>query len=979
MRSRQSNASPKAHQNPPKNLKAMQLSSDSRALAVLFIDLSRSTQLSQEMDLASYSRLMNEIRAIYRAVVGEMNGAVLRAQGDGVLAIFSSINLNETAVMRATIAATEIRHQVAQIEATLLNLKLTTHSAIHWGFVGIQEGGLEIGRLDLVGEVPNVCAKICAAAESGEILLSQAAIEADPLIRNELRVTLGSARALTVSAKQSLMVRPMIRLLRSYLNQEPNPYQFKSKFVGRKSHLDSIEKQFNEFLTTPNTILVGIEGPPGIGKSRLTEEAIVRLQTNDPLSICLKGVTDPFLSQNNLQPFLQIMKGLAQSPAKTAIPERAIKLLADSPLNDEIPNEELVQQEDVLNSLLKAAETHRIILRLEDWHWADDSSRSLLNEIVQRKISVFIVMTMRPSFDSILLPNLTNSIKLSPLSIVETEEIVNQYCFGAGPFAIQALHQYTSGNPLFIEECSQLGREFLTAIEEKSAQASELTTVSEVVAARLNNLPTYQKKFLQSLAIVGSEATALALTKIVGEQQVDLALAELVHTDHLSIDNSGRLQFKHAIVRDVIYAETDENLRQVIHLKVASLISLDQFPGADKSRSALIGFHYLRGGLPEMALEHLERAGEKNLQESITDLARRQFFAAIEALNQIRPRTPELLRRRCLITQKLGMASVFDPISQSEDFDIFRGAVSDAHQLEDLDLIARAQYWLGYMLYARGRGRQAGEHLEAALHSATKAQDPKLVAQISAVLGQNFISLAQYNQAIPLLEDAISTKARLSRPGSSLAIGSAYTLACRAGALADQGEYDLAHADFNEAKRLLGSTDHVVYSSIQNWVVLTAIWQEELEVAEAAVESSLVVATRTRSSQLSALAKALESYVRFRLRRDASALADMHEASAWLESRNETLLNSMIYGFATEMCVESGDFEKARYYFARLLRRARQRDLIGFCTGCRAMVQHWKTSDPQRANRYLDYSDSAAQLRKSPREIALNKQLRGAF
>ena len=134
------------------------------------------------------------------------------------------------------------------------------------------------------------------------------------------------------------------------------------------------------------------------------------------------------------------------------------------------------------------------------------------------------------------------------------------------------------------------------------------------------------------------------------------------------------------------------------------------------------------------------------------------------------------------------MASIFDPLSLTDDVSIFERAVTLARALGDVNAMARAHYWLGYMCYGFGRFREGEYHSRQALELAREAGDLRLAAQIEASLGQILAATCQYDEAIALLDAAVSAKQQRSRPGGGIAIGSAYALSCKASVLADRGD-----------------------------------------------------------------------------------------------------------------------------------------------------------------------------------------------
>jgi ATP/maltotriose-dependent transcriptional regulator MalT len=308
---------------------------------------------------------------------------------------------------------------------------------------------------------------------------------------------------------------------------------------------------------------------------------------------------------------------------------------------------------------------------------------------------------------------------------------------------------------------------------------------------------------------------------------------------------------------------------------------------------------------------------------------------------------------------------------------IFERSLKLARESQELELISRSEYWLGYFCYAKGMPDKALLHSKEALRLAEHAGDKKLVAQVRATLGQTYLSVCDYDRALGLIEEAIDSKRQLSRPGSGIAVGSAYSLACKGGLMADRGDFEQAHACFKEALALLGDSDHQVGASVRSWIGLAYLWQGRWEEALAIGKEAVKIAEHVRSTQLLAMSRAVVDYSSWLLTRDPRSLQNLRDAMSWVESRKETLLSSMIYGWLVDATVHIESMDEARFYAARLFRRARLKDRIGEAMACRALAKvAAQCGDFRRSNKYLRYADQCAQARGSLHEQASNLMCR---
>jgi tetratricopeptide (TPR) repeat protein len=320
---------------------------------------------------------------------------------------------------------------------------------------------------------------------------------------------------------------------------------------------------------------------------------------------------------------------------------------------------------------------------------------------------------------------------------------------------------------------------------------------------------------------------------------------------------------------------------------------------------------------------------------------------------------------------------VFDPLALADGVAIFERGVTHARQSGDLGALARAEYWLAYICYSKGLSREAAAHCKASLDLSQRIGDQRLAAQVKATLGQTLLMACDYDRALELLDVAIDSKREQSRPGSHIAVGSAYALACKGSLLGDRGLFAEADECFAEALALVGSSPHQVGSSVRGWVACVHMWQGRWEEALQIAAESVRIAEQVRSRQLVAINRALAGYSEWILAGRPEALQSVRDATSWIEERNGALFTSLCYGWLVDGAVAQGRMEEARRHAARLLVRARQRERIGEAMGCRALARAAaKEKDFARAARYLSLADVSAEIRGSPHERAKTQLLR---
>ena len=164
-------AEPSTPEAPPT---ARPSAAERRQLTVMFVDLVDSTALSAALDP---EEMGSAIRVYQNAVAGEtlrFEGHVAKFMGDGVLAYFGWPQAHEDDAERAVRAALALVRTVGGLEAG--GRRLAARIGIATGLVVVGEpvGEGEAQERAVVGETPNLAARLQALAAPGSVVISQA-------------------------------------------------------------------------------------------------------------------------------------------------------------------------------------------------------------------------------------------------------------------------------------------------------------------------------------------------------------------------------------------------------------------------------------------------------------------------------------------------------------------------------------------------------------------------------------------------------------------------------------------------------------------------------------------------------------------------------------------------------------------------------------------------------------------------------------
>lgn len=951
--------------------------------------------MSGGMDPEHYAELLKALRKACHKIIPRHGGRIVSIQGDGVLAIFGYPHAEEDDARRATEAALELHAAVSTLEVPILGASvgpLGLHSGIHGGLVYLAQGDVERGRFAVGGDVSNTAARLSDLADRGQIYVSEETLGPDAHF-------FAISERTFVSLKGRALPLPVYRIL----GRAPVQSRFEARsvrgltpFVGRDAEMRLLRDHLHAAVAgTPRCIT--ISGGPGLGKTRLIEE-LVHDAAAAPFMV-LRGYCESYLSAEPLQPFLQMLRticGLIPGMTASEAIAAAEHSLAAIPGVSDIARTALMQaislgasgnasRPSTTGGTIAAlcglfdtlAQDRPLMLIVDDLQWADDASQQMLDAIRALRGPMFVLLASRGMGGDGLTAESTTTIELAPLGREEVAPSIEHLLPGVDPFIIGEIHRYAGGNPLFIEELCHSA----AADADRRPLENRLTGAAwlhALIESRVARLPPAQAEIVRAAAVIGNVIPTWLLERITGHGQDDPLVRVLAEQDFLfPSEQAGTMRFKHGITRDVVYGAVGLQQRKTMHRAVAVALGEHHAQAAPEEGYEALAYHYAAAGMPAEAARYAELAGDKALAANALDRARTQYSAALAALDELAPLPREGQLHWCAIAQKLGMACVFDPLGLADGVALFERGVSLARQSGDLEALARAEYWLGYICYAKGLARDAAVHCEAALDLSSRIGDERLAAQVRATLGQVLTSACEYDRALLLLDTAIDTKRKQSKPGSRIAVGSAYALACKGCLLGDRGMFTQAESSFQEALSLLGGSPHQVASSVRGWIAAVYMWQGRWEEALQVAQEGARIAEQVRSRQLLAMTRALAGYSSWILSRRPEALQIVRDATSWIEDRNGAFLTSLNYGWLVDGSVELGRIDDARRHAARLFKRARQRDRIGEAMGCRALARAAaKAHDFAGAEHYLRFALRSAEARGSPHERAVTQLCR---
>jgi DNA-binding NarL/FixJ family response regulator len=331
-----------------------------------------------------------------------------------------------------------------------------------------------------------------------------------------------------------------------------------------------------------------VEGPAGIGKSRLLAELRGAAEEEDARVLTARGSElereFPFgVVRQLFEPALADEDVRARWLAGTAAPAESIFGAADPDAAAVLTDAGFAALHGLYWLTVNASADEPLMLSVDDLHWCDRPSLRFLAYLARRldDMPVLVGTTLRstdPGTDPALIaeiasePN-TRSVSPGPLSPAAVSDMVRaRLGEDAHESFCSACARVTGGNPLLL-------RQLLTSLEADGVQphAASVAVVSDIgpravsrtVLIRLARLPENAVGVARAVAVLGDSADlpAVAALAELGQEEVTEHVAALARVEILR--DEPPLGFVHPLVRDAVYQELTPVHRELMHSRAA--------------------------------------------------------------------------------------------------------------------------------------------------------------------------------------------------------------------------------------------------------------------------------------------------------------------------------------------------------------------------------------------------------------------------
>ena len=451
-----------------------------RQLTVMFCDLVGSTALSARLDPEDMREIVSAYHRSCAEQIAKAGGFVAKYMGDGVLAYFGYPQAHEHDAERAVLAGLTLVEAVPKLTiAASTPLQVRVGIATGLVVVGDLIGSGEAQERGIVGETPNLAARLQALAEPNTVVIADGTrrllgnlFELEDLGPRDLKGIAGPARAWAALRASSVESR-FDALHMTGL----------TALVGREEELDLLLRRWSQAKAGEGQVVL-LSGEAGIGKSRLTAALLERL--SGEAHTRLRYFCSPQHTDSAFYPIIGQMEraaGLAHDDKPQARLDKLDAVLAQTSTSTEhaalfaemlslsndgrYPALELAPEqrrqrtlEALTSQLAELARQQPVLMIFEDAHWIDPTSLEAFGRTVDRIkiLPVLLIVTFRPEFNAPWAgQSHVTSLTLNRLGEREAAAIIARL---AGNKALPAdvlaeIVERTDGIPLFVEEMTK--------------------------------------------------------------------------------------------------------------------------------------------------------------------------------------------------------------------------------------------------------------------------------------------------------------------------------------------------------------------------------------------------------------------------------------------------------------------------------------------------------------------------------------------
>ncbi len=634
-------------------------------VSVLMTDLVGSTAMANRLGPAAAQELRKEHFGLLRRALEHTAGQEVKNLGDGLMVVFASAS--------ESLACAIKMQQAVQARNRRAEEPLGVRIGVSLGEATVEDG-------DYFGEPVVESARLCAHAAGGQIVVNA-----------PVRELGGTRDGHTFNSLGGLELKGISEPVQAFeLQWAPAPVTgialperlrelLATAYVGRVAERERLTELWRQASCEGSLRPTLIGGEAGVGKTRLSEH--LALQVHGEGATVLYGRCDEDLGVP-YQPWVQALGHLVKEAPQRVLDAHVERFGGDlvrliGALRDRVPDLPSPHERDpeteryllyaaVAGLLEGAGEEEPLLLILDDLHWADAPTVSLLRHVVSvgSSLAVMVVATYRDSELphehplTALLADLhreqrVERMQLTGLDFEDVaaliETVTGHEADDAGRALAKQITRETAGNPFFVGEVLRHLTESGAIVQGAGGRwhlTGDLTdlglpqSVREVIGRRVERLGPEARTALSAAAVIGRDFDfdlLMAAVDLPEGRLLDL-LDDGVAASLLQESQGGadRFTFTHALVEYTLYEDLGHARRARLHKRVAEALE-EQCGDEPGERLGELAGHWVAavvGADTAKAIHYARRAAERALEQLAPDEAARWYRQALELQHQ---------------------------------------------------------------------------------------------------------------------------------------------------------------------------------------------------------------------------------------------------------------------------------------------------------------------------------------------------------
>lgn len=376
---------------------------------------------------------------------------------------------------------------------------------------------------------------------------------------------------------------------------------------GRSAELKSIGERVAAVSDGRGGVLV-IEGPPGIGKSRLLAEGRSAAESRGVRTLCGQA----FEYQQTV-PFFSLFTATLHADPPIGDAETLRRLSGSADLSYWVIH-------DMSKAIYQAAATTPLMITLEDIHWADTGTLSVLRSLAGARpdVPVLWAVTVRTGSGGCAVQETLDEleradarfVRLTALPEPAVVDMIQDAVRAKADESLLKLAVKAHGNPFLVNELViGLGEEGRLSLRGGTMAATGdglPRRLGATMRQRLDMLSATAREVVRVSAVLPDRFTVRLVAAMLERQPASLtsAFEEAIRAD-LLIEDDERLRFQHDLVREATRRSMPQSLRRAMERQsVSMMLELGVSPvevATQLARSAERGDREAIGALREAA------------------------------------------------------------------------------------------------------------------------------------------------------------------------------------------------------------------------------------------------------------------------------------------------------------------------------------------------------------------------------------------